>query len=248
MALLGSRSIFAVMRMSPPWPTRFARDVVINAAYRQTDWVATADGAAHVALAAAATGGRLVHLSSDAVFSGAAIHYDETCAPDPTTQYGAAKAAAETAIKAISPQGVIARTSLIVGDGGSSHESFIHALAGGRREGVLFTDDVRCPVHVADLAAALLELAVSDRAGVHHVAGADGISRFELGLLIARRDGFDSAVLPAGRRAATSSPGPLDVRLDCRATQQYLHTNLRGARAFLEPSLMTPLACRPLDG
>ncbi|TDD67838.1 NAD-dependent epimerase/dehydratase family protein [Jiangella aurantiaca] len=208
-------------------------DVVINAAYRQADWAITADGAAHVALAAAATGARLVHVSSDAVFSGAAVHYDETCVPDPVNPYGAAKAAAETAIKAIVPQGVIARTSLIIGDGGSPHEAFVHDLAAGRRDGVLFTDDVRCPVHVADLAAALLELAAADRPGVHHVAGADAVSRYELGLLIARRDGLDEASLPAGTRAASGPPGPLDVRLDCRTTQKLLRTRLRGAQEFL---------------
>jgi dTDP-4-dehydrorhamnose reductase len=210
-------------------------DVVINAAFHQADWTTTADGAAHVALAVSATGGRLVHVSSDAVFSGAAIHYDETSVPDPITPYGAAKAAAETAIKAIAPQGAIARTSLIIGDGGSSHESFIHALATRQRQGVLFTDDVRCPVHVADLAAALLELAASDLTGVHHVAGADALSRYELGLLVARRDGMDAAALPAGRRVESSSLGPLDVRLKCEKTQRHLLTKLRGAREFLAP-------------
>ncbi|NEE01517.1 sugar nucleotide-binding protein [Phytoactinopolyspora halotolerans] len=208
-------------------------DVLINAAYRQTNWATTANGAVHVALAAAATGGRLVHVSSDAVFSGAAVHYDETCVPDPITPYGAAKAAAETAIQVISPESVIARTSLIIGDGGSTHESFVHALATGRREGVLYTDDVRCPVHVVDLAAALLELAASDLCGMHHVAGVDAVSRYDLGLLIARRDGVDFDTLPAGCRAGTDVPVPLDVRLDCRATQRRLRTRLRGAREFL---------------
>lgn len=211
-------------------------EVVVNAAYVQADWTTTADGAAHVAVAAAGAGARLVHVSSDAVFSGAAVYYDETCDPDPINPYGAAKAAAETAIKAVAPRAVIARTSLIVGDGDSGHETLIHDLAAGRRSGVLFTDDVRCPVHVADLAAALLELAASDRSGTHHVAGADAVSRHELGLLVARRDGLDAAALPAGTRAADGPPGPLDVRLDCSATQQHLHTRLRGAREFLAPS------------
>lgn len=208
-------------------------DVVVNAAYRQSDWAITADGAAHVALAAAATGARLVHVSSDAVFSGAAVHYDETCEPDPVNAYGAAKAAAETAVKAIAPRAVIARTSLIIGDGGSPQETRVHDLAAGRREGVLFTDDIRCPVHVADLAAALLELAASDRTGVHHVAGPDAVSRYELGLFIAERDGLDPATLRTGTRAADGPPGPLDVRLDCRVTQARLSTALRGVREFL---------------
>ncbi|MEV4307572.1 sugar nucleotide-binding protein [Nonomuraea sp. NPDC049624] len=109
------------------------------------------------------------------------------------------------------------------------------ALAAGTTQGVLFTDDVRCPVHVADLAAALLELAAAGPPGVRHVAGADAVSRYELGLLVARRDGLDPDLLPAGRRADSGVPGPLDVRLDCAATQRLLRTRLRGARRFLDP-------------
>ncbi|MFD1933683.1 SDR family oxidoreductase [Nonomuraea mangrovi] len=211
----------------------FRPEVVVNAAFRQADWTTTAIGAVNVALAVSTAGGRLVHVSSDAVFSGAAIRYDETCVPDPITPYGAAKAAAETAVNAIMPAAVTARTSLIIGDGGSSHEALVHSLATGTARGVLFTDDVRCPVHVVDLAAALLELAASEYRGVHHVAGADAVSRYELGLLIARRDGLDADRLPSGRRADSRVPGPLDVRLDCAMTQRRLRTTLRGARRFL---------------
>jgi dTDP-4-dehydrorhamnose reductase len=208
-------------------------DVVINAAFRQGDWATTADGAAHVAIAAATVNARLVHVSSDAVFSGAAIHYAETAHPDPTTPYGAAKAAAETAVNAISPAAVIARTSLIVGNGDSVHEQRVRALATGQDQGTLFADDIRCPIHVADLSSALLELASSDHVGTHHVAGADAISRFELGVLIAHRHGVEPDNLTSGLRADTKLPGALDVRLDCRWTQRRLRTVLRGAREFL---------------
>ncbi|GGQ80709.1 dTDP-4-dehydrorhamnose reductase [Couchioplanes caeruleus subsp. azureus] len=207
--------------------------VVVNAAYRQSDWATTADGAMHVAAAAAATGARLVQVSSDAVFSGRAVRYDETAPPDPITPYGAAKAAAETAVKGLDPTAVIARTSLIIGDGDSVHETFVHALASGATTGALFTDDVRCPVHVGDLAAALLELAASPHTGIHHVAGPDPVNRHELGTLIARRDGLDATALPTGRRAASGPPGPLDVRLDCTTTRARLTTRLRGAHEFL---------------
>lgn len=104
--------------------------VVVNAAFRQAEWRSTADGAAYVALAASTAGVRLVHVSTDAVLSGAAVHYDETSVPDPITPYGAAKAAVETAVKAIAPDAVIARTSLILGDGTSPHELLVHSLAG----------------------------------------------------------------------------------------------------------------------
>ncbi|MFL1377542.1 sugar nucleotide-binding protein [Nocardiopsis protaetiae] len=214
---------------------RVRPDTVVNTAYHPGDWAVTADGAAHAALAAAATGARLLHVSSDAVFSGHLPAYPETAPPDPVNTYGAAKAAAETAIKAVHPDAVIARTSLIIGNGASAHERRVHDLVSGAATGALFTDDVRCPVHVGDLADALLELAATDRTGVHHLAGPDALSRHELGVLIARRDGLDPDRLPRGSRAASGPPGPLDVRLDCTATQQVLRTELRGARTFLAP-------------
>lgn len=206
---------------------------IINTAYQRDDWATTADGAMHVAVAAAAVGARLVHVSSDAVFSGLAQRYDEACAPDPITPYGAAKAAAETAVKGLDSAAVIARTSLIIGNGDSPREAYVRSLAFGTTTGVLFTDEVRCPIHVTDLASALLELAGSPYSGIHHVAGADAVTRHELGVLVARRDGLDEANLPTGQRGRTGLPDALDVRLDCTMTQSRLTTRLRGANEFL---------------
>jgi dTDP-4-dehydrorhamnose reductase len=207
--------------------------VVINAGYRQDDWAATADGAAYVAVAAVRAGARLVHVSSDAVFSGADGCFDETCHPVPATMYGAAKAAAETAVRAVDAGAVVARTSLIVGDPSTVIVARVHAMVAGEAGGALFTDDFRCPVHVADLAAALLELAASPYAGVHHVAGPDAVSRYELGMLIAGRDGLDAGRLRAGSRAAAGLAGAGDIRLDGVFTRSRLTTRLRGAREFL---------------
>ncbi|WP_331731469.1 sugar nucleotide-binding protein [Streptomyces sp. NBC_00073] len=221
-------------------PVRVARviadvapSVVVNASSGQSDWAVTADGAARVALAAVEQGCRLLHISSDAVFSGARVRYDESSLPDPVTPYGAAEAAAETAVRHLVPGGAVARTSLIIGHGRSEHERMVHALAQGTRDGVLFTDDIRCPVHVEDLAAGVWEIALSDAAGVFHLAGSDALSRYDLGVLIAGHQGLDGARLPAGRQADSSLPGPLDVRLDSTATQGRLRTRLRGAREFL---------------
>jgi dTDP-4-dehydrorhamnose reductase len=207
--------------------------LVVNASSGKADWAVTAQGPVSLAMAAAKYGSRFVHVSSDAVFSGSRVHYDESCLPDPVTPYGAAKAAAETGVLLVYPQAVVARTSLIIGSGRSPHERAVHELAVGARDGVLFTDDIRCPVHVADVASAILELASHDAHGIQHVAGADALSRHELGALIARRDGLDASQLPAGLRADSTLPGGLDVRLDSRATQRKLRTTLRGARRFL---------------
>ncbi|MFC3572427.1 SDR family oxidoreductase [Streptomyces yaanensis] len=207
--------------------------VIINTTSGGADWAVTAEGPVRLALASARYGCRLVHVSSDAVFSGTSFRYDESRLPDPVTPYGAAKAAAETGVGLVHPGAVIARTSLIIGGRRSAHVRAVHDLVSGRQDGVLFTDDIRCPVHVGDLAAALLELAASDAHGVRHLAGADALSRHELGVLIAHRDGLDASRLKTGLRSEAGIPGGLDIRLDCRATQRELGTPLRGARQFL---------------
>ncbi|MFE9476214.1 SDR family oxidoreductase [Streptomyces griseofuscus] len=214
--------------------TETAPAIVVNATSGGSDWPVTAEGPVRLAMATAKYGCRLVHVSTDAVFSGISrVTYDETCLPDPVTPYGAAKAAAETGIRLTAPDAVVARTSLIIGGGQSVHERAVHDLAAGKADGVLFTDDIRCPVHVADLSAALLELGHSGAHGIHHLAGADAVSRHTLGVLIAQRDGLDAARLPTGLRTESTLPGPVDVRLDSSATQRHLTTRLRGARQFL---------------
>jgi dTDP-4-dehydrorhamnose reductase len=205
-------------------------DAVVNAAYDKGSWAATAVGPGHLAACCARAGARLAHVSSDAVFSGDLELYDESCDPSPISEYGAAKAAAEVVVAARCPEAVIVRTSWITGDGRSGIERLVTSLARGG-SGVLFTDDVKTPVHVADLAAALLELCTSNVAGVVHVAGADAVSRYELGRMIAVRDGLDPAALPAGSRASAGMK-PSVVRLDATRAAGLLATRLRGAREF----------------
>ncbi len=208
--------------------------VIHTAVIEPNDWATNADGAANVALAAQRLGTRLVHVSSDAIFSGASGLYREDALPEPINPYGAAKAGAETAVRAILPGAAIVRTSLIIGDEAYKHVRLVLDMLTGQNSGALFTDEIRCPIHVQDLAAALLELAELDYAGVLNVAGPDALSRYELGRLIAQRWGYDPAVLRASTTVESGLRRPTDVRLDCAQAQQLLRTQLRGATSFLQ--------------
>ncbi|RIV29798.1 SDR family oxidoreductase [Micromonospora radicis] len=224
---------------------RVRPDVVIHTAAGRDDWRVIADGAAHVAAAAAALGARLVHVSSDAVFSGRDVDYDETALPDPVYAYGAAKAAAETAVRAIDPTAAVVRTSLILGHGRGGHETLTHELLSGRTDGVLFTDQIRKPVHVDDLADALLELATNGYQGILNVTGPDVISRYELGVLVAQRDGLDPALIPAATIAERGLRLPTDVRLQTTKAASLLRTRLRGAREFMAVPRKEPMRAEP---
>ncbi|MGJ5748670.1 sugar nucleotide-binding protein [Streptomyces puniciscabiei] len=62
--------------------------VIVNATSGPSDRAVTAEGPVRLALAAVRQSCRLVNVSSDAVFSGIDIHYDESRLPDPATPYG----------------------------------------------------------------------------------------------------------------------------------------------------------------
>ena len=201
-------------------------DVVVNAAYRASDWAVTADGAANVAMASDQR--RLVHISSDALHAGRPEPYGDAEPPTPIYPYGAAKAAAETAVLAIDPGAAVVRTSLIVGDERSHQIRLCLDLAAGRNPGALHTDEFRCPIGVTDLASAVLELADSDWAGPINVAGPQRVSRAELGALVAARHGLDPARIPV-RTLAESGMGarPANVVLDSSRAASMLSTALR---------------------
>lgn len=223
-------TVLALVRLTRP-------DVIVHTAYMYRGpalWETTANGAAFVALAAQEVGARLVHISSDAVFDGTGNPYTEAARPNPVTPYGAAKAAAETAVSAIAPQAAMVRTSLIISREPLDPQTrLVLDLATGRRAGHLFTDQYRCPIGVDDLARAVLELAANDFAGVINVAGAEALTRYDLGCLIARAHHLDPAKLAGASVATLTIPSVVDVRLDSSLARSLLKTPLRGIREWL---------------
>jgi dTDP-4-dehydrorhamnose reductase len=206
---------------------------LVHTAYRQGGPDARATivaGSAAVATAARAQRARLVHLSTDVVFSGRLGRpLAEDDAPDPITEYGLAKAAAEQAVAAADPGAVLVRTSLIHGglEPGPQDRLALEPFA------TFFTDELRCPVHVGDLAAAVLELAALEVAGPLHVAGADGVDRLAFARALAAAAGRD----PAELRGAPGGPErPKDCRLDSSRARALLRTRLRGLEAVVPRS------------
>jgi dTDP-4-dehydrorhamnose reductase len=208
--------------------------VVIHAAYSKRDDLlepVTVQGTRHVAEAAAAIGARLIHVSSDLVLDGEHAPYDEAALPAPVHAYGRAKAAAETIVAAETPRAVIVRTSLICGLQPMDPVTNWIVTHLRTREGqpiTLFTDELRTPVWVTDLAAALLELASTPTiTGVINVAGPQWLSRYEMGVRLAQHFGLHTDNLLAGLSHDSGLVRPRDCRLDTSLARRLLQTPLR---------------------
>jgi dTDP-4-dehydrorhamnose reductase len=216
---------------------RAAPDAIIHTAYRQHGdeaMAVNATGAGHVAAAARSRShppARLVHVSSDAIFAGDGDRpLREGDVARPVTVYGATKAAGEVAVQAANPDALMVRTSLLIGGPGhtpSPHEQLAIAVARGERELTFFTDEVRSPIQVDDLAAALLELAEQDGGGPLHIGGADAVSRLELAQLVVAAAGLDASSL---RGEPAPADRPRHCPLDSGLAQARLRTRLRGVR------------------
>jgi len=208
-------------------------DVVIHTAYTTESEEAMQrviiQGTRHVAQAAMGIGARLIHLSTDVLFDGRRGHYTEDDPPSPITPYGRAKAIAEAIVAAEASDAVIVRTSLITGfDPPDPRTRWVLDSLREGREIRLFTDEFRCPVWVTTLAQALLELAELDYRGVLNVAGDQVLTRYEIGVRLARFFGLDPAGITPALAAESGLVRPLDCSLDLSLARRLLRTPLPG--------------------
>lgn len=159
----------------------------------------------------------LAQISTDLVFDGEGAPYDESSTPAPVSTYGRTKLAAEGEALA-HPHACVVRAALMWGPTTTHRGSFIEwmraTLAAGQPL-TLFEDEVRTPVHVADVVAALMGLADQGATGLFHAGGPEAITRLEMGRRFCAATGADASLLAARRLADSTyaAPRPRNVAM-----------------------------------
>ena len=193
-------------------------------------------GTRHVARAAAAHRARLIHISTDVIFDGQKGNYVEDDLPSPVTPYGRSKVLAEAEVWDSGATAAVVRTSLIYGWRPPLDRN-TRWIVGDLRAGKpvrLFTDELRCPIWVESLAAAIVELAGLTYTGVLHVAGAQTLSRYEFGVRLARFHGVDPDPLIPVCSRESGLHRPLGCTLDSSRARALLRTPLPGVDEVLD--------------
>jgi len=194
---------------------------------------------------------RFVHISSEQVFAGTRAPYAVTDATSPINTYGRQKVESEKLVHAAAPEFVATvRAPLLMGNSLSGarsvHERLFADWAAGRAV-KLFNDEIRQVCTADNLADVLVELCERrDMNGVFHWAGAEAVSRFELGTRIARHFGVSDegrieTALLAGTPAAAMRPA--NLALDLKPLAGFLKVRVQSIDEQLE-TLDVPRAAR----
>jgi dTDP-4-dehydrorhamnose reductase len=139
-------------------------------------------GAGHLAAACAATGARMLQVSTDYVFAGDATSpYGEDGKTDPRSAYGRTKLAGEEAVLSVLPDaGYVVRTAWLYGAGGNNFVRTMIKLERSKETLDVVDDQRGQPTWTADLADLLVRLGQAATsgaapAGVYHgTSGGEG--------------------------------------------------------------------------
>jgi dTDP-4-dehydrorhamnose reductase len=163
---------------------------------------------------------RLVHLSSDMVYSGnKSTPYTPDDIPDPISVYGRTKLEGEEALQEAVDNYVIVRSALVLGRGKFREGGFLDWMVEKvhkNEELPLFVDQLRTPIIVDDLIDVIFRLAESPFCGILLLGGDEDVNRVEIGekLLFAMFKSYEM-IRPISIDSIESSvPLQRDLRLD----------------------------------
>ena len=169
-----------------------------------------------------------IFISTDLVFDGNKGYYSETDLPAPIMVYGKTKRAAEELVE-MSYEGdwCIVRSALIYGvPAGTGKGGFLLWLLKdiARSSCTLFEDEFRSPVYMGELCWLIGKILSLGKTGIWHAGGRERLSRYEIGLAVARAFSLPVENVQRGslKNAVLAAPRPADVSLNISKACQEL--------------------------
>lgn len=195
-------------------------DVVLNcAAWTAVDDAETKEGLAFtinavgpqlLARAARAAGARMVQISTDYVFDGAATApYPADGVIAPRSAYGRTKAAGEWAVRAETDNYLVLRTAWLYGARGGNFPKTIAKLAAEREFLTVVNDQVGQPTWTRDVASLALRLVEKGApSGTYHATSGGQCSWFTFARAVVETAGLDPAKIRPTTSEAFPRPAP----------------------------------------
>jgi dTDP-4-dehydrorhamnose reductase len=180
-------------------------------------WLHNVTATQNLARSCAAHGVHLTHLSTDFIFDGAHGPLAEDARPNPLSQYGRSKLAAEEAVQATPGlRWAIARTVLVygvlLGGGRSNIVLWVRdSLRAGKPIKVV-SDQWRTPTLAEDLAEGCWRIARQSARGVYHLSGREMLTPYDMALRVAAHFGLDAGLIQKVDASTFTQPGRRPAR------------------------------------
>lgn len=182
--------------------------------------------------------------STDLVFDGKQGNYDESAAVNPLSVYGRTKAEAEQIVLG-NPRHAVVRTSLNAGISPTRDRGFNEEMRAAWEKGRtlnFFVDEFRCPIPAGVTARVVWELADKGATGLFHVAGAERLSRAQIGQALAERwPHLESRITTGSLKEYAGPPRSPDTSLNCAKAQRLISFALPGFTQWLRDNPHEPL-------
>jgi dTDP-4-dehydrorhamnose reductase len=221
-------------------------DLIINAAaYTAVDLAESepepahrinAEGARYLAAAAAESGARMIHISTDFVFDGSrSTPYGPDAATNPLSVYGRTKRAGEAAVlESLPNRSIVLRTSWVyAAEGRNFVRTMLRAMRSSGSVRVV-ADQIGTPTAARSIAGTIWKLAqMPEVAGIHHWTDAGVASWYDLAVAIAEE-------------AANLGLFSADVRVTPIATRDYPTPARRPSYSVLDKQSLIALGFVPV--
>ena len=230
----------AVQHHQPDWVLNAGAYTAVDKAESEAELAHAVNAGAPAAFASALQdqGGRLLQLSTDFVFNGQqGTPYRPEQQRDPLGVYGASKAAGEEAVQASfgdGSQGMILRTSWVIGPVGKNFALTMLRLHRGRDQLGIVADQVGCPTSTLNLAQACWQAIQRSSDGIElpqvmHWSDAGAASWYDVAVAVGRI-GAELGLVdrPANVHPITTADYPTPATrpgyslLDCTASRNAL--------------------------
>ncbi|MEE1243264.1 dTDP-4-dehydrorhamnose reductase [Frisingicoccus sp.] len=152
-------------------------------------------GARNISAAARMVDAKIIHISTDDVFTGngnVALTEFDTASPE--TVYGKSKLAGEMMVRELNPKHLVVRSSWAYGDGDNFVTHLLQQVKEGKTVEVA-KDQISTPTSMDALARAILCLIESDEYGVYHVSDEGSCSRYEFAKKVLELTGNDVSLI-----------------------------------------------------
>jgi len=175
---------------------------------------------------------KLVHISTDHLFSGDSPNADESAEIKPQNVYAFTKAEAEKKVCENCPDALIVRTNFF-GWGTSYRKSFSDVILESLRAGkeiFLFKDVFYTPILIETLVNSVHELINSGYMGIINIVGSDRITKYQFGLMLADCFRLDSSLIKPGllREKTCLVKRPFDMSLSNKKLCRELGVPVHG--------------------